>query len=169
MSRGKAEELPCYFCKQAAPGDDYEFYAGFCLYQKETRAFLSDTTHVRAEYRDVKRYSVPVCDGCATRTRLWYHLPWVVLWGSMFVVAALVAAAAGLTNFAGDGTTALLATCGLFAVLGGILALISGWQLLRPDSSPAVTLAVLDRVKKDPKFKKKGDSFFGPEEYRVLF
>jgi hypothetical protein len=159
----------CYFCGGQDPADFCEFYAGFCLFHKKTRAFLSNTVHIRGEYRDLKRYGVPVCDACATRARLWYHLPGILGWGLPALGCGLAAAVVAVTNAAGDQTPYLLGVLLLFAVLGGVLSLLGVWQLLRPGSSPAVTLAVLRRVKKDPKFRKKGDSFFGPEEYRVLF
>jgi hypothetical protein len=160
----------CLFCRRGAGGGEhYPFHAGFCVDYKETRAFLSDTTHVRAKYRDLKRYSLRVCDACAGELRRRHHLPGLIRWGAAFVGCVVGAVVVVVLNVAGDQMVYVLGILGLFGVLTGIVAGIELLHLAAPSSSPAVSVAVLERVKKDPEFRNLGDSFFGPEEYRILF
>src|SRR5262249_32087692 len=159
----------CYFCRGQAPGEIYDFYAGFCIDYQRKRAFLSNTVHIRATYRDLKRYGVHVCDNCAAQKRLKRHLPTLIGWGLVAVGCAGGAVYAAVTQVAGDQTIYLLGVFGLFGGLGGLLAVLAGWELFSTHSSPAVTIALLEELKHDPRWVKKGDSFFGPEEYKVLF
>ena len=64
------DEPSCCFCKYEGPGEVYDYWAGFCVDYKRTRAFLSSTVHIRAKYRDLRKYHVFVCDVCAGRMRL---------------------------------------------------------------------------------------------------
>src|SRR5262245_43424005 len=159
----------CYFCGQPSPGDFFDFYAGFCVDYQRTRAFLSNTVRIRATYRDLGRYSVLVCDDCAARTRLKRNLPGLLGWGLAALGCGIGALVAFITNAAGDQNIYLQGVCGLFGGLAGLLAALEGSHLVVPGTSPAVTMTVLEWVKKDPVWMKKGDSFFGPEEYRHLF
>jgi hypothetical protein len=159
----------CYFCERRSPGDYHEFWAGFCLDYKENRAFLSSTVHIRAKYRDLKRYRVLVCNTCAAGMRRKRHLAGAIGWGLLFFACAIAAAVVAFTNVTGSGRPHALGVIGLFGFLGGLLAVLEVWALVSPRSSPAVTLVLMDRVKKDPKWLKKGDSFFSPEEHKVMF
>jgi hypothetical protein len=157
----------CYLCKQAAAtGAIYDFYAGFCVDYQRSRAFLSNTVHIRAKYRDLGRYHVFVCDGCVSRLRLRKHLPGLIGWGVVSVGCLLGLAVA----LAMGGPKGLLFVLGLFGFLAGLLSVLGLLQLLQPAARSSVLPGlIVDRVKKDPHMLSKGDTFFSPEEYKVLF
>jgi hypothetical protein len=167
--RSRGEGPGCYFCGQQAPGDIYEFYAGFCVDYQRKRAFLSNTVHIKATYRDLKRYGVSVCDGCAAMARGKRHLPGLIGWGLAALGCGVGAAVVAITNVAGENAIPLLGIFGLFGGLAALLAGLDAWQLTRSGSSPAVTLKLLEEVKTDAGFREKGATFFGPEEYKVMF
>src|SRR5215831_12233352 len=79
------DEPSCCFCKYEGPGEVYDYWAGFCVDYKRTRAFLSSTVHIRAKYRDLRKYHVFVCDVCAGRMRLKRHLPGAIGWGVLLI------------------------------------------------------------------------------------
>jgi hypothetical protein len=157
----------CYLCKGATPaGDVYDFYGGFCVDYQRKQAFLSNTVHIRAKYRDMGRYHVFVCDGCASRLRRRRHLPGVIGWGLVSVGCLIGLAVA----WAKRGPTGLLWVLGLFGGLMGLIALMELLQLLERHSKSAILSGlIVERVKKDPHMLAKGDSFFTPLEYKILF
>jgi hypothetical protein len=168
-NRSEGGGADCYFCGQPSPGDIYEFYAGFCEDYQRTRAFLSNTVHIKATYSGLKRYGVSICDACATDARRKRHLPGLIGWGLAAVGCGIGAAIVFVMNAAGDQTIYLLGVLGLFGGLSALLAVLEAWALARPGSSPAVTLKLLEEVKTDRALRDKGDSFFAPEEYQVMF
>jgi hypothetical protein len=157
----------CYFCSGGEGDRRYDFYAGFVVAEKETRALFSNTVRFRGEYRDMKRLSVGVCDACEARIRRRRHLPWVIGYGVVFVVCGIGAAWVHLSQGAAawGGTAAF----GFFAGLGALMAALEAWGLVSPGTSGEVTTEILRQVKHDRSFRDQGDRFFGPEEYRVLF
>jgi hypothetical protein len=159
----------CYFCGEESRGDIHDFYAGFCVDYQRNRAFLSNTVHIKATYRDLSRYGVLICENCAAQARQKRHLPGLIGWGLGAVACAIGAAIVFITHVGGDSTIHILAIFGLFGGLSGLLAALEALALFRPATSPAVTLKLLDEVKIDPALRDKGDSFFGPEEYKVMF
>jgi hypothetical protein len=159
----------CYFCREEAPGDIYDFYAGFCVDYQRTRAFLSNTVHIKATYRDLKRYGVLICEACAARTRQKRHLPGFIGWGLAALGCGIGAAVVAVLKPAGDQNIYLLGVLGLFGGLSALLAVLEGMALARLGSSPAVILKVMEEVKTDRAFREKGDTFFDPAEYQVMF
>jgi len=157
----------CYLCKSRSPGDLCQFWAGFCVsYEKQD---LVDEVHIRAEYRDLKRYSVTVCDECAAKIRRKKHLLGAIAWGVGFVACAVGVLVANAKQIAGDDTVYAVSVLWFFTALCALLALLEVWQMQRGQWSPEVTRTVLKEVKRDLKYKKRGDTFFTPEEYHAMF
>ena len=157
----------CYLCKRpAAAGEVFEFYGGFCVDYQRRQAFLSNTVHIRAKYRDMGRYHVFVCDDCVARVRRRKHLPGLIGFG-LAGAGCLIGLAVALAKGAPKG---LDFTLGLFGFLCGLLAVLELLQLLQPAARSSTLPGLLvDRVKKDPHMLSKGDSFFTDAEYKVMF
>src|SRR5262245_59479777 len=125
MTKRNKAGTGCLFCGAAdGGGDHYPFYAGFCVDYQEKRAFLSNTVHIRAKYRDLKRYSVPVCGDCTTSILRKRHLPSAIGWCSAAVGCGIGAAVVAVLNVAGDQNVYLLGILGLFGVLTAVVGVI---------------------------------------------
>jgi hypothetical protein len=160
----------CHICQAKADGNIYHVWAGFCVNYQRTRQFLSNRVRIQAEYRNLKKYSVFVCADCAAHMRRMHHLFGAIGWGvAVFgcLIGAVVVLTLGLT------TKNLLSALGILAIFGGLSALLwvpDVWQLISPGlKSPTMDRLVLERTKKFFRLRNRGDSFFTPAGYRVLF
>jgi hypothetical protein len=157
----------CCFCHSDDEGQVYDVYAGFLVSHTERRAFLSSTTHIRQEYRGMKRIGLRVCPACEKSTRMRRHLPWMIGWG---VGAALLGAGAVWWLVAmGAQSWGGLVGFGGFAALCALLSGLEAWELFKPGTSGAVQIAVVGYAGRCHELREAGDRFFGPEEYKVLF
>lgn len=157
----------CYLCKQRTPGELCHFWAGFC--EQYDRTDLVTEIEIRYKFRDMHRYSVTVCDDCAARIRFKKHLPAAIAWGIGAVGCAVGIIVASAMRVGGDGLVSMYAVLWFFTALCAMMALLSVWEMKRGVWSPEVTRDVLKKVKRDPKYKKRGDTFFTPEEYRFHY
>lgn len=153
----------CYLCKERTPGDLCEFWAGFCEQWDEQD--LVTEKKIRYKFRDLHRYSVTVCDDCAARIRLKKHLPRAIAWGALFLACAIGI----LITWLKAGPSYLITMLWAGAAFGLLVAAIESIWMKRGEWSPDVTQDVLKKVKLDPKYKEKGDTFLTPDEHRALY
>lgn len=166
-SAGETKQRKCYFCKERKPGDPCSFWAGFCTYYDKQD--LVDEVVIDAKYRDLHRYSVSVCDNCSAELRKKHHLFGIIAWGLGFLASVVLGLYVYFSGLAGDQMLYAAGVFVFFALLTGMLFVIECLYIREDSSSPAIILAVLERVKMDPKYKEKGDSFFSPAEYEHMF
>jgi hypothetical protein len=164
MPHDREESLPrCLFCEQRREGQRYTFWGGTHLYTKERRAFLSSTTTITSEYRDMKRVGAFVCRQCARR--IVGRASWMTI--AIATLCAIGCAAAAYFFYEG-----VIIRWGAIAgtALAALVAVAYLGMSLFPNLDSWTSDAIIrDRAAPLLKSKGKGDSFFTEREYEVLF
>src|SRR5262245_33150331 len=81
----------CLFCLKRREGQRYTFWGGYHVSTTQKRAFLSSTTTITSQYRDMKRVGAFVCGACARRVVLRASLPTIII-ASVCAVGCVAAA-----------------------------------------------------------------------------
>ncbi len=165
MSRKEDRDTPkCLFCSRPNEGQRYTFWGGFHVNTREKRAFLSSTTVITSQYRDMKKVGAFVCRECARRIVFRASLPTVLLFGA----CAAASGVGGAFAFRGGTVTGwvFVALAALFALTSLAFLVLSLFPNFDSWTSDAM---VCKRAAPLLKQKGKGDSFFTEREYEKLF
>jgi hypothetical protein len=160
-----ARDLPkCLFCSQPNEGQRYTFWGGYHVSTTRKRAFLSSTTFITSNYRDMKKVGVFACRRCAKRIVLRASLSTIILFGVCAIGCGIVSGvsfpASALTGWLFVGMTVLFALVSLSNLALSLAPNLDSWTsdaLICKKATP-----LLDK-------KRKGDAFFTEREYDKLF
>ena len=158
----------CQLCKAERQGQVYEFWSGFR--EKLDRTQLFNEVLIRGQYSDLKPFQVFVCDPCVAGLRRRKHLTPFIAWGVLFLpclVGLAVLPFLGLDRLSG---LLCLGVLGLPAAAAGLFWLYRAWQMFGPVSkSPATDRLVLEQIRREKGYTKKGYDLFTQAEYGDLF